>query len=119
MITVRFVSGKLLRAALICNVFSDPRTLLPRRSVGVLKIHYRIRAARKSFPETNLTVITADGKLHHFYLIYSDQPTNQTFWIDSLNNIQFEAGINVRDFERKAYQILDRNGGNTREKGKV
>ncbi len=99
----------------IVNVDRGSRDVIAQKVKGSENT-LQVKAARKSFPETNLTVITADGKLHHFYLIYSEEPTNQTFWIYSLNNIQFKERINVRDFERKAYRIIDRNGGNVRAK---
>lgn len=36
----------------------------------------RVKAAAKNFPESNLNVITADGKLYHFTVNYSDHIQN-------------------------------------------
>ncbi|NOT73395.1 MAG: conjugative transposon protein TraN [Cyclobacteriaceae bacterium] len=35
----------------------------------------QLKAARKDFPETNLTVITADGVLHEFIINYCEEPS--------------------------------------------
>lgn len=35
----------------------------------------QLKAGRVKFKETNLTVITGDGKLHHFFVRYADRPS--------------------------------------------
>jgi conjugative transposon TraN protein len=69
----------------------------------------QIKAARENFPETNLTVITADGKLHHFYLNYADKPEKQTFHLDSTAmDVDFTNDVNLKVYERKVDKILAR-----------
>ena len=48
----------------------------------------QVKAAKKDFPETNMTVITADGKLHCFNVNYSSEPEemNISFAKDSVND---------------------------------
>jgi len=48
----------------------------------------QVKAAKKDFPETNMTVITADGKLHCFNVNYSSEPEemNISFPKDSVND---------------------------------
>jgi conjugative transposon TraN protein len=66
----------------------------------------QIKAARRNFPETNLTVITSDGKLHHFYVNYSDRPGKQTFSLDSTSIVDFTSGVNRMLYERKVDRIM-------------
>jgi conjugative transposon TraN protein len=66
----------------------------------------QVKAARRNFPETNLTVITSDGKLHHFYVNYSDHPNQQTFCMDSTSIVDFTSGANLMLYGRKADRIM-------------
>jgi len=66
----------------------------------------QVKAARRDFPETNLTVITADGKLHHFYVTYSDHPDQQTFSLDTNSIVDFTSGVNLVLYEQKVDKIL-------------
>lgn len=34
----------------------------------------QLKASRREFPETNLTVVTAEGRIHHFTVNYADDP---------------------------------------------
>lgn len=47
----------------------------------------QVKAGTKDFPETNLTVITTDGKLYSFMVDYSAEPTNLNirFYTDTIN----------------------------------
>jgi conjugative transposon TraN protein len=94
----------------IINVDRGSRDVIAQRVKGSENT-LQLKAARKSFPETNLTVITADGKLHHFYLNYSDDPATQILWVDSPNNIKFIDKIDLPDFEQKSLHIIDRRKG--------
>jgi conjugative transposon TraN protein len=77
----------------------------------------QVKAARRDFPETNLTVITADGKLHHFYVNYSDHPDRQTFSLNTNSIVDFTSGVNLILYERKVDKILARavNGSRRRD----
>jgi conjugative transposon TraN protein len=71
----------------------------------------QVKAARRNFPETNLTVITSDGKLHHFYVNYSDRPDKQTFSLDSTSIVDFTSGVNRMLYERKVERIMSNSPG--------
>lgn len=94
----------------IVNVDRGSEDLLAQKVKGTENT-LLIKAARKGFPETNLTVITGDGKLHHFYITYCEKPRSQTFAIDSTENrIMFLDRINTREFENKSSWILELSG---------
>jgi conjugative transposon TraN protein len=61
----------------ITSVDRGSRDILAQKAKGVVNI-LQLKAARSNFRETNLTVITADGKLHHFILRYNEQPAVYT-----------------------------------------
>ncbi|WP_051359651.1 conjugative transposon protein TraN [Adhaeribacter aquaticus] len=42
----------------------------------------RVKANFKGFPETNLSVITKDGKYYSFYVNYQEEPTSLTYKIE-------------------------------------
>ncbi len=62
----------------ITSVDRGSRDILVQKAKGVVNI-LQLKAARSNFRETNLTVITADGKLHHFIVRYNEQPAVYTF----------------------------------------
>ena len=49
----------------IKGVDRGSKDVLAQKAKGVENV-LQLKAARRSFPETNLTIITADGNLHHF-----------------------------------------------------
>ncbi|HPH46728.1 MAG TPA: conjugative transposon protein TraN [Chryseolinea sp.] len=57
----------------ITSVDRGSRDLLAQKAKGVNNV-LQLKAGRTNFKETNLTVITADGKLHHFMVSYADKP---------------------------------------------
>ncbi len=57
----------------ITSVDRGSRDVLAQKAKGVTNV-LQIKAGRPGFRDTNLTVITADGKIHHFFIHYSDQP---------------------------------------------
>lgn len=54
--------------------------ILARKAAGIENV-LLIKAGKELFEETNLTVITADGKLHHFTVQYSEQAPQGTMTI--------------------------------------
>ncbi|SFQ30319.1 conjugative transposon protein TraN [Parafilimonas terrae] len=58
----------------IISVDRGSRDVLAQKAKGVENI-LQLKAARDSFPETNLSVITADGKLTSFMVDYASQPS--------------------------------------------
>lgn len=84
----------------ISSVDRGSKDVLAQKVKGVQNV-LQVKAGRKDFAETNLTVITADGTLHEFTVTYSDSPSLQT--------------INVADTDGGASLILVRNAINERE----
>lgn len=102
----------------IINVDRGSDDVIAQKVKGVENA-LQIKAARVGFNETNLTVITADGKLHHFYVTYSERPSSQTFKVDSTTvNVELSLGVNVKAYEKKIRQILRNKGGKYEHKSK-
>jgi conjugative transposon TraN protein len=87
----------------ITSVDRGSRDVLAQKAWGVENV-LQIKAARKDFAETNLTVITAEGKLHHFTVTYSDEPTSLTISVPDTSGAVPSGGliltsdaINARD----------------------
>lgn len=64
----------------ITSVDRGSQDVLAQKARGVENV-LQVKAGRKQFPETNLTVITADGVLHHFTVTYSETPPEQAISI--------------------------------------
>ena len=94
----------------------------PPHSGNVLQV----KAARPGFQETNLTVITADGRLYSFTVSYADNPittllrlspsplhtTSVFFTGAALNQRQLEnAAAQLAEDERFLYGVKDKAGG--------
>jgi len=58
----------------IISVDRGSKDVLAQKASGVKNI-LQVKAAREGFAETNLTVVTADGKLNSFILNFAHQPT--------------------------------------------
>jgi len=67
--------------------------LLVQKVSGVENV-LQVKAAKEKFPETNMTVISADGKLYSFVVRYALEPSHL--------NIQLDSAASV--FERIAQQ---------------
>ncbi len=57
----------------IINVDRGSRDILAQKVKGVENI-LQLKAGKTDFPETNLTVITSDGKIYHLFVNYSSHP---------------------------------------------
>jgi conjugative transposon TraN protein len=101
----------------ITSVDRGSRDVLAQKARGVENV-LQVKAARKDFAETNLTVITADGVLHQFLVSYSEAPTNQTMTIVSNSSdeslILVKDVINERDIQSDTRVVL-----NQKARGKV
>jgi conjugative transposon TraN protein len=71
----------------IKSVDRGSQDVLAQKANGVENV-LQIKAAKKDFDETNLTVITADGKLYSYLLKYADNP--------QALNLQFSEGDKSR-----------------------
>lgn len=101
----------------IVSVDRGSRYILAQKAKGVENI-LQVKAARDSFPETNLSVITADGRLSSFVVNYSSQPQTLNILVADnavKNSITFsEANYNKADVTRYAKAAL-----NTKTSGSV
>lgn len=81
----------------ITSVDRGSRDILAQKVNGVENV-LQLKAGQKNFPETNLTVITADGKLHHFTVTYADKTAKPTIVIaDSTTDQNNDQLILVKD----------------------
>jgi len=103
----------------IKGVDRGSKDVLAQKAKGVENV-LQLKAARRRFPETNLTIITADGNLHHFIVNYADNP--RTFCIlegQSKSNerpLLFTDGINPVELSNMSRRILSKSTqGNIRK----
>lgn len=97
--------------AVIKSVDRGSRDLLAQKAKGVGNV-LQLKAGRDSFPETNLTVITADGILHHFTVNYSEQPSTLTLDInktegDKTTSLIFQSDLTETDLENYSSAIVN------------
>jgi conjugative transposon TraN protein len=71
-------TSNLVFSANIKSVDRGSKDVLAQKAHGTQNV-LQIKAARYGFPETNLTVITADGILHEFTVNYANTPRVLTF----------------------------------------
>jgi conjugative transposon TraN protein len=57
----------------IKSVDRGSRDILAQKAKGIENI-LQVKAAKKGFAQTNLTVVTSDGKLYSFVVSYADEP---------------------------------------------
>lgn len=79
--------------AVIKSVDRGSRDILAQKAKGVENI-LQLKAARHSFPQTNLTVITSDGTIHEFTVSYSKEPDQHVLTLEntSLSTWRGEGG---------------------------
>lgn len=72
----------------IHSVDRGSQDILVQKAKGLENV-LQVKAARHDFTETNLTVVTAEGKLYNFELCYSDSPETltHTFWGEAKSNL--------------------------------
>lgn len=89
----------------ILSVDIGSKDVLAQKAKGVENI-LQIKAARDSFPQTNISIITADGKLTSFLVDYDKQPSVLNLFLTSegrKNTISIPAeNINQEQMERLA-----------------
>lgn len=108
----------------IVSVDIGSRDVLAQKAKGVENI-LQIKAAKDSFPQTNITIITTDGKLTSFLVDYAEQPsilnlslaglpTKQAIAIpsESINQEQMEYYASIAtESKEKARGIKDKTFG--------
>jgi conjugative transposon TraN protein len=91
----------------IVNVDRGSPDLIAQKVEGAGNI-LQLKARRTNFAETNLTVITADCIVHHFYVNYSDHPVNQVYRIaEGPKCAQFEGIRTDIEYEIATDRILN------------
>lgn len=104
-------TSSLIFPTVIKSVDRGSRDVLAQKAKGMGNV-LQLKAGRMHFPETSLTIITADGILHQFTVNYADEPAILNISLDSaraLNNqpILFENEMTESDFQKHAHYILD------------
>jgi conjugative transposon TraN protein len=106
-------TSSLVFSSTIKSVDRGSRDVLAQKAKGIDNV-LQLKAARTNFKETNLTVITADGRLHHFFVRYAEEPNALTnIANESENEIQdsfellFQTEMTEAEMERYAQAILD------------
>ena len=96
----------------ITSVDRGSRDILAQKVNGVENV-LQLKAGQRDFKETNLTVITADGRLHHFTVNYAEETAKQTITIvdnDSQDNeehlILAKDVVNAKDIQQLSNQVL-------------
>lgn len=94
----------------IGSVDRGSKDVLAQKTKGVENV-LQVKAGRKDFAETNLTVITADGTLHEFTVTYSDSPSVQTINVADTDGgpslILVRDAINEREIQKASRMALD------------
>lgn len=99
--------------AVIKFVDRGSRDVLAQKAKGVDNV-LQLKAARENFPETNLTVITADGTLHQFTVNYSLEPGTLALDLSGPQNatsrqtlpLIFHTEVTESDMEEHARKIV-------------
>jgi len=101
--------------AIITSVDRGSPDVLARKANGVDNV-LQLKAGKRNFKETNLTVITADGRLHHFRVQYSDTPLTFTYQATQQGKINskelslpliFQSGMTVSEMHVLCQAIVD------------
>jgi len=71
---------------IIKSIDRGSKDLLVKKVSGVENV-LQVKAAKENFIETNMTVITADGKLYSFIVRYAIEPSQLNIQLDSTANI--------------------------------
>lgn len=102
--------------AVITSVDRGSRDVLAQKARGVNNV-LQLKAGRLNFKDTNLTVITADGKLHHFLVRYAEHPASFTIQIseptvsdsnEAFSPLLFQTEMTSADLESASELILDK-----------
>ncbi|MBX2943776.1 MAG: conjugative transposon protein TraN, partial [Cyclobacteriaceae bacterium] len=106
-------TSSLVFPTVIKSVDRGSRDVLAQKAKGVENV-LQLKAARPGFTETNLTVITADGRIHHFTVNYSKEPVAQVVNIvdddsadDDLQKLIFQSMMTESELEKYATQIVN------------
>lgn len=103
-------TSSLVFQSMIASVDLGSRDILAQKAKGVENV-LQLKAARQNFPETNLTVITADGTLHLFTVNYSPNPAALSFTVregdEKKSGLIFDTAMTESALEHYCTQIID------------
>ncbi len=106
-------TSSLIFPTIIKSVDRGSRDVLAQKAKGMGNV-LQVKAGRMHFPETSLTIITADGMLHQFTVNYAEEPDVLNINLDSAQYqgrnkrpILFENEMTESDFQKHADYILD------------
>lgn len=109
-------TSSLVFQSMITSVDRGSRDILAQKAKGVENV-LQLKAARLNFPETNLTVITADGKLHLFTVNYSSHPGSMSFTVaenvEDKSKLIFQTAMTESDLEKVSEQIIGQGRSRT------
>ena len=98
---------------IVASVDRGTRDVLVQKVAGMENV-LKVKAARQNFSETNMTVITADGKLYSFIVDYTADPSTLSLQLNNLPSI-FEKiaskKSSVSGPKNSKYEILLRLSG--------
>ncbi len=110
-------TSSLVFPTVIKSVDRGSRDVLAQKAKGVENV-LQLKAARPGFTETNLTVITADGRILHFTVNYSKEPVSQVVNIgddesasDNPQKLIFQSTMTEFELENYASQIVNAKRG--------
>jgi len=99
----------------IKSVDRGSKDILAQKAGGIENV-LQLKAAKQDFQETNLTVVTADGKLHSFTVNYSENPAVQNLSLTTENHengaIHFSAE-KINEADVLLYSGIVANSGKT------
>jgi conjugative transposon TraN protein len=96
-------TSNLVFPAMIKNVDRGSRDVLAQKAKQVENV-LQVKAGKRNFQETNLTVITSDGHLHTFILNYTERPQQLNWFIDGVESKDNKDVFFTRSVDDKALQ---------------
>ena len=103
-------TSSLIFPTIIKSVDRGSKDVLAQKAKGMGNV-LQVKAGRMNFPETSLTIITADGVLHQFIVNYADEPKVLNISLDSTITINrpilFENEMTESDFQKHVDYITN------------
>ena len=93
----------------IISVDRGSKDILAQKAIGVENV-LQIKAAKRNFAQTNLSVMTADGRLNSFLVDYSEQPSILNICLTQEENKNgttiLSQGVNQSEIEANANNAI-------------
>ena len=104
-------TSSLIFPAIIKSVDRGSKDVLAQKAKGMGNV-LQVKAGRMHFPETSLTIITADGLIHQFTVNYAEEPKRLNISLDSTasrqqGSIMFNNEMTDTEFLNYTKQILN------------